>query len=426
MRKPGSLRRLSRAFFWLAFSGWATIGPSRGQVDVLKPPEESPLPAGPLTALGDSVAPASAIVAPGGIVAVVGDEVITQAELERRLQQERARYSAIFPATLIEQEMPKLAWSTLQDMIGQRLVIQLVRIEEQKNEGHQIVTPAQIDYQVERQVERIRKTRPEIKSAEDLYRMAEQVDGLSQQEYRRFLKEQIEFGAYLREFVLKGAETYVSPEETRVYYRTHLDEFTTPVEIAFRQILISLNREDALARKEAVEAGLKAGESFVELAKMHSQEALDGRPEAAGHLFRKSFEDLSAWHYPIPDVLRTLKVGQVSEPVRTVAGIHFFYVEDLVPGEPKPFAEAQETIRNRLRVERENAAIREFIAELRRKSFCRVFLPRPPGLDDRDLAAEERSDAEPVGQGPVGQGPVGQKPGGREERPASGAAASGG
>lgn len=337
---------------------------------------------------GGSVAPpvvrdpaTSAVTAPGGIVAIVGDEVVTQAELDRRVLQRRSQLADLYPAKVLEEEMVQLTWYTLESMVSDKMVLQQVRMKEKKSDQEKkFVEEAEVDAAIHRRVEFLREKNPAIKTADDVYRIALESEGLSRGEFRRLIRERLEVDRYLFQEVLRGAQVYVSPAEARVYYRAHIDDFKQPVSVSFREILVPLTSPDSLARKKAIDEGLEAGEPFIDLARTYSQEVYDGDPDAAGRLWQKSFEDLKTWHKPIPDVLRKLKPGQVSRPVPTRRGIHYFYMEKVVEGEPRSYSEVQDEIRQKLRQEREDRAIRDFLADLRERLRPEIFIPRPPGV----------------------------------------------
>lgn len=314
---------------------------------------------------------------PGGIVAIVGDEVITEAELERVVGPRRAQLAELYPPTVIERELGDLRRFALDRMIDDKLILQLVRKEEEKLGRGPLIPDAALDRQIELQVESLRRKIPAIRDAEDLYRVVRERDGLSRDEYRKSLREQLMISAYIRQKVFQAFSRFVSPEEARIYYKAHIDEFTEPEEIAFRQILIKASREDAVARKKAVEEGLQAEIPFLDLAQAYSEEVYEGDADAAGRLWRKSYEELKSWREPIPRVLRSLGEGETSEAVRTVLGIQFFHVEEVVEGEPKSFAEAQKLIERKIRRDREQAELAAFIRRERANTSIQILLPEP-------------------------------------------------
>ncbi len=264
----------------------------------------------------------------------------------------------------------------LERMIGDKAILQAVKKEEAKNDGRPFVSEEELDFFIQRQFESRREKNPTIRTVDDWYETVSKEEGLSRKEYREFLKERISIERYVRMYVLRSVDTDVSPEEARAYYREHLEEFTVPKEISFRQI--ALRRMDqALAVREAIEKGLREGIPFAELAAKYSEE---GDASSPGMLWKKSFEDIQGWHRPIPEVLRRLGKGQLSDPVYTERGIFIFYVEDVVPGEAKSFSDVQESIRKRLSAEREEIATRAAVEKLLERTHVVRFLEPPPGI----------------------------------------------
>jgi parvulin-like peptidyl-prolyl isomerase len=130
------------------------------------------------------------------------------------------------------------------------------------------------------------------------------------------------------------------------YYRQHPDEFTEPAGVVWRQIEIkkSPDAKAALAKMQDVERQLKGGADFSDLAKAHSQ----GPTAAAGGLWSRT----SPGSYADPIVDKIL----FSQPIGTPTGIvdgkssyHLLLVDSRSTGEPKPFIEVQDQVRNKLR-----------------------------------------------------------------------------
>jgi parvulin-like peptidyl-prolyl isomerase len=361
---------------WLCLFSVLLIGTVdlMAQAEVRTPPPEPPAPR--------SARGTEAIQAPGGIAALVGDDVITQAELDKQLEQMRLQLSSQYPTSAVQREMARLSSRVLDRMIDDRLVLQLVRKEEKKNENKPFIAESDIDGYIQRQLKDLRKENSAVQVVDDLYRMVEERDGMNRKEYRKLLREKLAVGAYIRANVMTSPDSFVAPEEAKAYYRAHLGEFTEPVEVAFRQILIKQARSnDSAARVAVVEQGLKEGIPFVELAQKYSDEVVEGKPEDAGKVRRKSFEDLKTWREPIPQVLRSLGKGEVSGRVVTVLGVHYFQIDDLVPGKPKSFGEVQESINERIRSERNQAELDAFFQKLRRRIHVEVFLPKAPRVE---------------------------------------------
>jgi peptidyl-prolyl cis-trans isomerase D len=149
----------------------------------------------------------------------------------------------------------------------------------------------------------------------------------------------------------KLRRTITVPEsQVAEYYKSHKDEFTTPEEVHAAHILIRPTSDDETgweaARKKAEEVYEKAtkpGADFAVLAKEYSQDP--GSRENGGDLgwfargrMVKEFEEAAF----------NLKVGQISEPVRSQFGYHIIKLEGRRPAGLKPLDDARAIIQNKL------------------------------------------------------------------------------
>jgi peptidyl-prolyl cis-trans isomerase SurA len=144
----------------------------------------------------------------------------------------------------------------------------------------------------------------------------------------------------------------VSEEEARVYYDTHLNEFTTPPSVTLREILVSVGGdakglnvardEAAKARVETIRARIVAGERFEKLA----GEVSDAPSKSnAGLIGPLSLNDVSP---DLRKVIEGLKPGGFSDVIRTTRGYQIFELESSTPAETLPFEQARERIGDRV------------------------------------------------------------------------------
>src|SRR2546425_1803663 len=309
---------------------------------------------------------------PGGIVAIVGDDVITQNELDERVERKRIELTQRYPPSVVEAEIPRLSRWVLDQMIDDKLILALVKKDEEK-EGKPSITEADLDAEIRREIERLRKMGVAVAEPEDFYRLELERDHMTREQYRAFIKDKLAANKYLWQKVFQPGGGFASPHELRSYYLNHLEEFTNPVEISFRQIDVPPSRSNA-AILEQVEKALKSGVPFVDVAKQVA-EALGGDPGSAGRLIKKSFEELKDYSAPIRETLRRLKKGEVSGRVLTESGVHWYQVEDVVEGKPKTYAEVQPEIEERIREEYNQAELDAFLTKLRKKKRIVTNLP---------------------------------------------------
>ena len=135
----------------------------------------------------------------------------------------------------------------------------------------------------------------------------------------------------------------ISDSDVEQYYNENIDRFRSNEERKSSHILISFDDEviddAALEQIKNIQERIKAGESFESLAQEFSD---DGGSAANGG-------DLG-WAEPglfVPEfdqVLFALKVGEISDPVKTQFGYHIIRLDDLKEVRKKEFAEIEEEL----------------------------------------------------------------------------------
>jgi len=127
----------------------------------------------------------------------------------------------------------------------------------------------------------------------------------------------------------------VTDDKLKAYYAEQKDQYSTPERRKISHILFAVNAQTddkaALAKAQKAKADL-AGKDFAKLVAEVSDDKLTAKSGGDLGLFNagameKSFED----------AVGKLKLGEVSEPVKSSFGYHLIKVTELVPGETKPF-----------------------------------------------------------------------------------------
>jgi peptidyl-prolyl cis-trans isomerase D len=127
----------------------------------------------------------------------------------------------------------------------------------------------------------------------------------------------------------------VSDDKLKAFYEDQKDQYTTPERRKISHILFAIN--DKVDEKTALEKALKAKsdvatKDFAALATEVSDDKLTAKVGGDLGLFNvgvmeKAFEDAVA----------ALKLGEVSNPVKSAFGYHLIKVTELIPGDIKPF-----------------------------------------------------------------------------------------
>lgn len=165
------------------------------------------------------------------------------------------------------------------------------------------------------------------------------------------------------------AKISVTEDEAHTYYDVHKNEFTTPSELMLREILIAVAATDrgvnvaeddaAKAKAEDIRHRLMAGEPFARLA----GEVSDAASKANGGLIGPIKSDELA--PALQTMLGKMKVGEVSEVIRTQRGYQLLSVESRTEQKVKTFDEARQDISDKIAEEKRRAETQKYIERLR-------------------------------------------------------------
>ena len=165
---------------------------------------------------------------------------------------------------------------------------------------------------------------------------------------------------------ITSAEPEPTEAELRAYYEENTEHYATPDQVQVRHILIKpasdseFDRAASRSRLEGLQKQLEEGDDFAELAAAFS-ECPSGK-ETGGSL---------GWvprGTTVPEfdrVIFEMDVGGIIAAVETPLGMHLVEKLDEQQGEPLPFEDVRERVRDLMLHERRGKAITRFVAKLR-------------------------------------------------------------
>ncbi len=150
--------------------------------------------------------------------------------------------------------------------------------------------------------------------------------GLTLESYRAQIREEIERDQLVgRE--IRG-KVSVTPEEVQRYYEAHLSEYSTPERVQVAHIVFRLDQDAppdkvvaTTAKAQELYERIKKGADFAALAKQYSEDPSGANGGDLGWFKPGELLD------DLEKAAARLKVGEVSEPVRTKVGLHLLKVE---------------------------------------------------------------------------------------------------
>lgn len=168
----------------------------------------------------------------------------------------------------------------------------------------------------------------------------------------------------------------VDSDDVAEYYGKHKDEFIEPEQVRASHILVD-SEDQAIEILSLLEANKK---TFEEAAKEFSKCPSKERGGDLGFFSRgqmvKAFEDAAF----------TLKLGELSEPVKTEYGWHIIKIEDKKPQRQKELSEVSDQIREKLLNERQMKRYDETVETLKSKHHVEIMerVPEPTSNDVKD------------------------------------------
>ncbi len=294
------------------------------------------------------------------IVAIVNGEIITLSELELYPPNPHAGFTATANPLEQEAEILESTRAILDHLIEEKLIDQQCRKRGIK------VSPRDIDTAIE-----------DVKRAHAIthekLKMALMADGLSWEEYRQRMSEQIK-RAKLISHVVRQDFTLDDPALRR-FYAQNIQRFKEPDQIRVSHILIMIpqNANDLLVaalrhKGETILERLRRGEDFQELARLYSD---DASAKTGGDLgFFKKGEILPA----LEEIAFNLKSGEISGLLWTKIGFHIVKITERREGRVIPYEDVLDKVKRQYVEEESQRLFREWLNKLKAQSFIEVKL----------------------------------------------------
>lgn len=188
-----------------------------------------------------------------------------------------------------------------------------------------------------------------------------------------------------REFLVKEGESLkkrliVDEAEVKAFYAGHPERFKQPELVSVRHILVAVKQDpkadaghtdqEAKALITTIQADLKAGAKFEDLAKKYTD---DPGSKENGGLYADA--DTASWVPEFGNAARTQPIGEVGDPVKTQFGYHLIKVEGRKPARQVPFDEAKAAAEKMARQERQAKVWNELMDSLRKEIPFELMKP---------------------------------------------------
>ena len=294
------------------------------------------------------------------IVALVNNELITLSELEEigKPLLDQVRQTA--PPAEREERLKKVRRDVLDHLIESKLLE-----EEMKKKKIEVS-----DRDVDAAINDVLKA---SNLSEDGLKKALAREGMTLVGYRQKVREE------LGKMRLVGREIkskiVIEDEEVRKRYQENLEKYSEPLEIKIQQVffplppnatkgqILTVQREAFIILERA-----RRGDDFSQLAKAYSRGPEANEGGVLGY-FKKN--ELA---HQLEEAGFKLKPGEISDLVRGPAGFHILKVLDRKGGEPRPFTEVQNRIREEAMQEESEKIFNAWMKDLKAKAYIEIRL----------------------------------------------------
>lgn len=307
------------------------------------------------------------------VIAQVNDDVITLSMLKKETKE---RIDALKQSGMTEQqaldEVAKRQNELIATLINEKLLLQ---------RGKELELANDVEAEVNRRMLDIAQQQG-INSIEKLYEAMRQ-SGLVPEDVRRTMRTEMMKSAVLQQEVDRKVYLGFSGDEVKKYYDAHPDKFRKPESVKLSEIyLVTTDKDDAAVKNRALEliAQARAGADFGALAAANSEREKEGKRTAPGDKGYVGEFDVPSLREDLGAMLKDVKAGGVTEPIKTNEGYQILRVDARIPGGATPTFN-DNRVREQMLMERQPKERDNYLQSLRNEAFIKVTDAYRAGVD---------------------------------------------
>jgi parvulin-like peptidyl-prolyl isomerase len=192
-----------------------------------------------------------------------------------------------------------------------------------------------------------------------------QAQGMTFEEFRKQIRDQWIEEQMRRKNV--SQEIVISPHKVENYYQAHQDDFKVADQIKLRMII--LNKTSAAdtntpALANEIAAKIKDGATFQQMASIYSSSQQKEGDD---------WYERTALRKELADAAFALKPGQISAAIDTPESDYILLAEQTNPAHIKPLGDIRDDIEKTLRAQEQARIEKQWIEQLKKKSFIRII-----------------------------------------------------
>lgn len=291
------------------------------------------------------------------VIATIGDDKITSKDLAKAMKSDdfrlKQQYGNDYATNSgIKEEISQIKKEALIDLVAKKIILK------KASQLSLIPSDDELNKQINYNINRYNDEHPELDFAS-----AVQKRGMTLEEAKQSLKDTIIINVVQKSI---GKDISVTDEEVNAYYNKYKDtKFTVAAGANAAHILVA---DEATAK--SLKAKLDSGADFVTLAKENSLDT--GSKNNGGDLGFISYN--SDKYIPeFMDGFKSLKEGEVSEPVKSKFGYHLIKATGIKGAEVISFDQVKEDIRASLLNDKQGSAFSEKVEEWKNELNVKIY-----------------------------------------------------
>ncbi len=307
------------------------------------------------------------------VIAQINDDVITLSMLKRETKEriEALKQSGKTEQQAIE-EVSKRQAELIATLINEKLLLQ---------KGKELDMASDIEAEVNRRMLQIAQEQG-ITTIQKLHEAMQQ-SGINPEDIRRTMRAEMMKQAVLQQEVDRRVYLGFSGDAVKKYYESHPDKFRKPESVKLSEIyLLVTGKDEAAVKTRANEliAQIRAGADFAALAAANSEREKNGErtaPKDKGYVGEFDTPNLRD---DLTAALKDVKVGGVTEPMRTNEGFQILRVDGRTPAGATPTFN-DNRVREAMLMEVQAKERELYLQNLRNEAFIKVTETYRAGIE---------------------------------------------
>ncbi|MEP6706755.1 MAG: peptidyl-prolyl cis-trans isomerase [Pyrinomonadaceae bacterium] len=298
------------------------------------------------------------------VIAQVNDGVITLSMLKREMKE---RIEALQQSGMSERQatddVTKRQAELITTLINEQILLQ---------KGKELELTDDVEAEVNRRMLDIAKEQ-KITSMEKLEEAMRQ-SGVDPVAVRQTMRTEMMKQAVIQHEVDAKIFYGATSDELKRYYDTHKDLFRKPENVELSEIFLSLAGKpeaDVKARAMQIVTQARGGADFGALATTYSEREANGVRSAPQNKGKVGLFEIPNLRTDIAEAIKTIKVGGVTDPLRTDEGYQILRVDARDPGSDKPTFN-ENRVREAITAERSPKEREAYLQTLRNDAYIKL------------------------------------------------------